>query len=331
MIEIQTGVVRDIPDNRNLRFEDVAGAAEAPSWEEGFDLEAVYGPLTIKHQGPSYSCVGQAFSSYAEMLNRIEESKTVSLSARSIYSKIYLPQGGSRIADAAKVVKAQGVSTEELCPSYPNNETDFYVLPTVEAEAVAATYKAKSYATVAPLVEEVRRAIFQSHGVVAAFVGSYRSWHEDPRKGVIHPPTGLDKVFAHCMYLVGYKMIDGVKMVIAKDSYGPTSGDNGRKYIPWEEYFNADYQGGNCMFNLWTLVDLPNTYKSPFMFNLVKGPKEDIFAVKSGIKFHITNMTTFNEGLKIGLWADLLQVNTLTQAELDAIPTGKAILFIDSD
>lgn len=326
-----TGVTKDIPDNRNLRFEDAVGAVEAPTWEEGYDLEEKYGPLTMKDQGHSLSCVGQAFSYYAEMLNKIEENRDVPLSARYIYSQIHLPEGTSRIADAAKIVTSQGVAPEEVCPSYPNDEESFYVLPTDEAKEMAATFKAKSYATVAPLVDEVRKAIFNNHGVVTAITGSYRSWHSDPRKGVIHPPASLDVGFNHCMYLIGYKLIDGVKMVIAKDSYGPYSGDNGRKYIPWEEYFNADYRGDNCLFNLWTLVDLPNKYKSPFMFNLIKGTGPNIYAVKNGTKSLIINETSFKQGNELGLWADISQVNTVTDDVLEGFPEVKSILFIDQN
>jgi hypothetical protein len=331
MNEIPTGVTKDIPDNRNLRFEDVAGAVEAPSWEEGFDLEEVYGPLTMKDQGQSLSCVGQASSYYAEMLNKIEEGKNVPLSARYPYSQIHLPEGTARIADAFKLLISQGIAPEEVCPSYPNDERSFYVLPTEEAKALASTYKAKSYATVAPLLDEVRRAIFSGHGVVTAITGSYAAWHKDPRKGVIHPPLSGEQGFNHCMYLVGYRIMDGVKMVIAKDSYGPYSGDKGRKYIPWEEYFSADFNGSNCLFNLWTLVDLPNKYKSPLMFNLIKGTGPNIYAVKSGSKSLIFNMTTFNEGEKLGLWADISQVNEVTDDVLEGFPETKSILFVDQN
>jgi len=331
MQDIQTGVVRDIPDNRNLRFEDVAGAAEAPSWEQGYDLEEVYGPLTIKDQGSSLSCVGQGSAYYAEMLNKVEESQSSPFSARYVYSQIHLPQGTARIADAFKIITSQGIAPETLCPSYPNDEQSLYSLPSVEAKEMALTFKAKSYATVAPLVDEVRKAIFNNHGVVTAITGSYRSWHSDPRKGVIHPPTSLDAGFNHCLYLVGYKMIDGVKMVIAKDSYGPYSGDNGRKYIPWEEYFNADFNGTNCLFNLWTLVDLPNKYKSPFMFNLIKGTGPNIYAVKNGTKSLIINETSFKQGNELGLWADISQVNTVTDDVLEGFPEVKSILFIDQN
>lgn len=323
-----TGVTKDIPDNRNLRFEDVVGAVEAPSWEEGFDLEEVYGPLTIKDQGQSLSCVGQAFAYYAEMLNKIEENRDVPLSARYIYSQIHLPKGTSRIADAAKIITSQGVSPEEVCPSYPNDEASFYVLPTKEAKEMAATFKAKSYATVAPLVEEVRKAIFSGHGVVTALIGSYKAWHKDTRKGVIHPPQDGEDGFAHAMYLKGYKLIDGEKFVVAKQSYGPYSGDKGNVYIPWEEYFAADFNRSNCLYNLWTLIDLPNKYKSPYMFNLIKGTGPNIYAVKDGRKSLIINEETFNEGVAFGLWADMSQVNTVTDDVLAGFPEMKSILFI---
>jgi hypothetical protein len=255
----------------------------------------------------------------------------VPLSARYIYSQIHLPEGTSRVADAAKVVTSQGVATEELCPSYPNDEASFYVLPTDEAKEMASTYKAKSYATVAPILDEVRKAIFSGHGVVSALTGSYAAWHKDPRKGVIHPPVSGEQGFGHAMYLKGYKVIDGEKMIIAKQSYGLYSGDKGNVYIPWEEYFNADFNGSNCLFNLWTLLDLPNKYKSPFMFNLIKGTGPNVYAVKNGTKSLIVNETTLKQGNELGLWPDISQVNTVTDDVLEGFPEVKSILFIDQN
>ena len=105
------------------------------------------------------------------------------------------------------------------------------------------------------------------------------------------------------------------------NSWGKNAHDNGRFYVG-EDYFTAE--NCNLVFSGWTLVDLPN-YKSPYMFNLLKGDGSNVFAVSGGKKHLIVNFDSFKSGIEDGLWAD--EVHTVSQVELDAMPEGKAILL----
>ena len=111
------GCLPDIKDNRDLIIEEVLGASEHFDWEQGFDIEDKVGKLKVESQSRSSSCVGQAWSKYLEVLEIIENGFT-DLSAKDIYSRIFMPQGGARLRDGAKLAVSRGVATERSNPSY---------------------------------------------------------------------------------------------------------------------------------------------------------------------------------------------------------------------
>src|SRR3990167_7140198 len=121
------GAYPDRFDSRDYPYdeESLGAAVEIPiPWEEEFHVEQKLNHVfKVENQGASQSCVGQSWQKYAEILNFIETGIETDLSAKFIYSQIYLlPDGGAYIRDGMKVVVDQGVTTEELLPSYKNGE-----------------------------------------------------------------------------------------------------------------------------------------------------------------------------------------------------------------
>jgi len=105
------GARPDPIDNRDYNYNKLQKVLGKPTidWDKGFDIAA----LKVEDQDGSSSCVGQAWSKYAEALNIVEENKFTDLSAKFIYSQIFIPQGGAYIREGAKIVVNQGISPEK--------------------------------------------------------------------------------------------------------------------------------------------------------------------------------------------------------------------------
>jgi hypothetical protein len=234
-------------DGRDIVLGDIPYTPDpnAPSFEEGFDNEVKYGKLKREHQGSSLSCVSQAWSKYAEMLNLIETHDKIDLSARFIYSQIFLPGGAAYIRDGAKIVVNQGVGLEKDVPSYmvngayPTEEFMERKDGVEEAREKAKTYQAKKFVWLdADRVNEDMRQIIWQHG---GFPSGYRS---------------------HCMYCSAYGMKNGKKFIKFINSYG----ENSDIYIYEDD--------PNELYDITFLVDLPNPPNKINMKKIV-GDKRD--------------------------------------------------------
>jgi hypothetical protein len=206
----------------------------APTWEEGFDNENKYIKLKREHQGSSLSCVGQGWSKYLEIINYSETGTYTDLSARDIYSQIFLQEGGAYIRDGAKIAVNIGNCEERLMPSYENgqwpSEQFMRTRPNPDYDCVSNAYvyhclRFVYMPTAFPLNSEdweaMRQVIWQFKG----FVSGYRR---------------------HCMYCSAYGILGGKKAVKFVNSYGDGSD---LWYVEGAEY---------PLYDITFLVDLPN-------------------------------------------------------------------------
>jgi hypothetical protein len=281
----------------------------------------------VENQNGSLSCVGQSFAKYAEILEKIETNGFKDLSAKFIYSRIYLPQGGSYLRDAAGVVCDLGVSEESLDPSYPNDEQSMRV-KNVKPDVLdnALTYKAKGYASIwhKDNVEIVKQAIYQNKGVVASFYGSDGGW----QKALVTPPKPGQSVWGHAVYLIGW---DEQNRILFLNSWGEGWGNKGIGIL------HPDYWTGGYAFSLWTLTDLPDNWRAiTQMYKLVKNPENsgEIYAINNGAKRHIANYQTLVLGAKQldkqWQWQTGQEIPTATSAEW-ALPTADEIHIDPAD
>jgi len=259
MFDINTigkGGVRDNPDKRDYRAEVVMGAVPLP---ERFSVEDVIGKLKVEHQGKSGSCVAQAWAKYVEALNKKETNGFTDLSAKDIYSLIYIPElsGGAYIRDGAKKLVSSGVLLEQDMPSYEggNPPSEAYMrnrpLITEEVQEKGMAYLAKSYVRLpSSSFEGVKQAIYQNLGCIIGFYGDNPGWTQFG--GIIRPPQHND--WAHVVYAVGFDN-DKIKFI---NSWGEEWGTNGYGYVG-QDYFRTDNNGyAYWVFNPWTIMDLPN-------------------------------------------------------------------------
>jgi len=205
----------------------------------------------IKNQGSSGSCVAQSFAYYAEVLNKIETGKFEGLSARDIYSLIYIEPMGAWLKDGASKICKSGVIPEAKAPSYENGNPPSEKFMRSRENITQSTineglqFIAQKYLTWdSNNVEKFKQAIFQGHGAVCAFGGNNYCW----QNAEILVPEITD--WWHAVYLTGYNDKDKVFEFV--NSWGVEWGFNGFGLLPYE------YIEKGFATNPLTLIDLPN-------------------------------------------------------------------------
>lgn len=232
------------------RYGDIFGVPYF-DWDAGFDVAENLGLIIkVDDQGLSLSCVGQAFSKYAEILNFAETKKQVNISARDVYSRIFIPPtGGAYLRSGAALLARRGAAEEYLVPSGPEEVLMREVRDDSEVEANAKIYKAREYAAVAPNIDEIANAVKRQNGLVIGVIGSNEGW----QSSVPRPPEKYERMWGHSFLILGAKRINGIKTIYGPNSWGEDWGQHkGFVYIT-EEYFHTGY-----VFHGYTVVDLPN-------------------------------------------------------------------------
>lgn len=275
-------------DERNIIFSEIPAGAGFFDWKKGFDLSEQT-PLKIENQNGSLSCVGQAWAKYAEVLEHLETKRFKDLSARFIYSRIYVPSGGAYIYKGAKVLAEIGTSSELTTPSYENGNPPSenfmrQIDERPETLSEAAIQRVKSHAYLNPSINEFALAIQNQNGLVTGFIGANEGWGS----AFIRPPRQSEPTWGHAVYCVGAKLIEGKKYIKFINSWGKEWGENGYGYVG-EDYFSSGY-----VFNAITLVDLPNDwqkekeqpiFKHNFYRDIVFGERsEEVRALQKALK-----------------------------------------------
>lgn len=226
----------------------------------------------IKNQNGSLSCVAQATAYYLQLLNYIETGKQIELSARDIYSLIFIKDsGGSYIKDAFSKACNSGCVEELLATSYMGlnkmppteefmrNRTDI----TQEAMDKGMDYLASKYITWDNVKPELyEKAIYKGNGCVVVSWGNNDIWQT---KDIQLPSFRSQMVWRHGIYIIGFDREK--RMFEFVNSWGEEWGDKGFGYLPY------DYITQGYVSNPMTLVDLPNETWTKIMsswYNLKK-------------------------------------------------------------
>jgi len=253
MIDINTkgkGCIKQPFDVRDYRLEKIAGNFDFSF----FSLRDKI--IKVKDQGSSGSCVGQSFSYYSEILNSIETQSKIQLSARDVYSKIYLKESGAYLRDACKKLVSEGICLEMKVASYKagNPPTEDFMRKrndiSKEDEEEGMTYWAKNYFTWNTYDwEMLKKAIRIGNGAVIGAFGNNPCWQE----AKLEVPVSVYACpWAHAIYCTGVVKIDGKEYIEFVNSWGDKWGDNGFGYLP-KEYVEKGF-----IFNCWTIVDRNN-------------------------------------------------------------------------
>ena len=310
--DLTSGLFHSRKDNRDYDFEkDICGVGAGPmfkpEWDNGYMLEPYKkGYIKIEHQGKSLSCVGQAYSKYAEVLNWFDVKDIQDLSARDLYSRIYLPQGGASLSTGARELVKRGVNIEVDVPSYDQNgsplkESEFRsVNRTDELKERALKFKGQSYYTVRPDIELMAMAISMGHGFVFGARGNNKGWK-----------TGDVKFFAdswgHAIYGIGYGIKNGKKGIYFVNSWGKNWGDNGIGFMD-EDYFTT-----GKVFAGRVIIDNPNLEDSMPMTTIKKEGEPAIYVRSDSKKklIHIADWSSYTKKLSYGQIKSFVEVKDL--------------------
>lgn len=237
-----TGGLKSPKDFRDYRWDKLLGGAIPFNWSLGYEVKI---PFSLKDQGPSGSCGGQAVSYYGEVLESLSTGSTEERSAKFIYAQasLGLPGGGSYMRDNMGIAVNQGWATESKLTSYENGNppTEQFMSKkddiNQEARDEAGLSKALSYAWVNPKdIDEVAQAIANNHGAVILIKGTNNGTWNSKFPAVTKPG---DVTWGHFLYACGAKMINGKKYIKVKNSWG-NIGENGFQWIS-EDFFTQGY------------------------------------------------------------------------------------------
>lgn len=245
------GAIKSEVDERDYLHEEIAYGTAPFDWNTGIDSIA----LTIKNQGQSGSCGGQA-ESYLGAIYFPDEDK----SAKFTYAPVAQPGGGSVGRCLADRSCNTGWGSEALTPSYDNGQPPSEafmervqdITPLATSHAVQT--KAASYINVNPDIESIAQAIRDHKGVRIGITGSNNgTWlsvlPQPPKDGEVH--------WYHWLAAVKAKMINGKKCIGVLNSWGTSVGDNGLQWIS-EDYFNQvltnDPHGTSPIWEAWSYI-----------------------------------------------------------------------------
>lgn len=254
-IQYGTGGIKSPKDIRDFKWEILGASAIPFNWELGYDVEAkLPAKISLKNQGQSSSCGGQATSYYGEVLEAISTLNQEERSAKFIYAQTAVPPGGSYLRDNFEIAVKQGWAREAILSSYkleqrydtstgaslglqpvPPDEAFMTRKEDITPEVTADAEKARafSYATVALDIDSVAQAVANNYGAVILINGGNNGTWLSP-----FPQVGPGE-WNHFMYVGGAKSINGKKHLKARNSWGPI-GDNGWQWIS-EDFFTQRF------------------------------------------------------------------------------------------
>ena len=259
------GCVRQPRDARDIKLHEAVGAPVPFDWNVGYDCEKKLGiKIPFKNQGQSESCVGNGWAYLMATVNASITGKYDEVSAKAIYSQIFLKGGGANIRDGGLLLKNFGAVMEKIVSSYkggqaPNEawmEDTSWITPDVVA--MANNLKAFSIASVPTDIESWACAMRDFYGIVFGVEGENDgSWNTLQPK----PPTNPD--WGHCLFGGKALMINKIKDVLTPNSWGD------RFQGQWQGIDESWFKTTN-LFQAWTLIEKKSMIDEGIIFKDAK-------------------------------------------------------------
>lgn len=288
------GALKDKIDPRDYSAEELMGVApsDVPTFAQGYDVvERLWSDMPNKNQYRTFSCVGQAWAHYKQILQFLDNGDKVELSAKSIYNPIAFPGKGSYIRAGGMRTIDYGVNLESDIPGDKDESA-----MTKKFDFTLFGEKALYYrnATIAMLntqdFDVIARMIYQNNGVVAGWDG-------------------------HCMFFKGYGIMQGKRYLKTHNSYGPGS----------DLYYIEGVNNHTPLYSAWTAVDERNMPNVPGKYvRLVRAVGHtNVYSVINGKRYLVWSPTMMQDGVGEGLWEGFKAVEDIPELDLRRIPLVK--------
>jgi C1A family cysteine protease len=209
----------------------------------------------VYDQGDLGSCTANAIGG-AYQYNEIKQnSKNIFVPSRLfIYYNERKMEGsinddaGACIADGVASVHNVGVCDEKEWPYVPSK---FAVAPSQTLYKKALNHKSGQYKRIQQNLSQIKTALAASSPVIFG-MNVYESFESDSvaKTGVVPMPSSTDECLGgHAVLIVGYRDTD--RKFIVRNSWGPTWGDKGYFYLPYQYVTDP-----NICSDFWTILNV---------------------------------------------------------------------------
>ena len=234
-------------DERDYSAEEVFSFA-AIEWKEKQPSE--WRKFPIFHQDGSSSCVGQTVAKVLGIENYLEEGKFVHFSARDIYCRGFIDNGGGMFyREGVKIGYEHGATIEQLMPSQMMNEAQMRVNDsTTLTDQIALVGKGGNYFDIQ--IDFDRIANIVNTGKAVALGTRFNSG------GFSSPEVKLlrNGTYGHAVAVVDYCLWKGRKALIFDNSWGVDWGKYGGQGIITEDQING-------IVTAWYYEELRNNWR----------------------------------------------------------------------
>lgn len=237
------GWVPDLADQRDLIY--VAPIADAETLPKAVDLRSLCPP--VYDQGSLGSCTANAIAAAIAFEQRkFDVSQLFTPSRLFIYFNERELLGtvnadtGAPLRDGMKVVNRVGVCPEdqpEASANWPYDPAQFASRPPDNCYAAARHVRALHYLRLSHSMDMLKGCLAEGYPFVFG-ITVYESFEspEVKQTGMVMMPEKAERVLGgHAVMAVGYD--DTRSVLIARNSWGPTWGDQGYFYLPYDYLF----------------------------------------------------------------------------------------------
>lgn len=295
--DFNPGGLKDRIDPRDYKWSEIGYAMTPFDWNKGWDINAEVGrtinqpdfTLPVKNQYDSYSCGGQAWSTYGGALEAIFTGTFEERSAKFIYAQTHVAGGGSGGRDNSALVIRQGWGKENMTRSYePSGSVSEGFMEraidiTDAARQDAKLARALSYASSGTDIDSIAQAAEANHGVIIGINGANNgTWHST----IPMAPIAGQNLWQHWAYVGKAGMMGGKKAVAIFNSWGVFVGDKGWQWIT-EDYFKG--LEGTTVWDSWTQIynnnPVPTTINHDFQLDMAYGQSSnEVMALQQALQ-----------------------------------------------
>lgn len=273
------GLIKDPrPDKekeKDYLAEEIIFSFSPIEWKEKPESEWIKFP--IFYQKHSSSCVAQAVAKVLGIENYIEEGKFVHYSAKDIYTRrANKPGKGMWFQDGMKIGHKIGATFEQLMPSQGLNEGPMNDSSdrTPLTEIAGKIGRGGNYVSLPVDINAIASVIeYQKKGVVIGVRFGPKEWNRD-----VPVVLSGSRKSGHAVVATNAILYKGKKALVIEDSWGTTSGKNGRRIVT-QDWFDAKkivYAGYFKFLKNDGILDNQkpqHTFKKDLSYGLVKDPE----------------------------------------------------------